>query len=101
MNESSFNLMLLLPEMLLLIGICVLLLSDAGGVQRRFGGTARALLVLALALLALVPQSSTTTETAFGGMVIVDSLSRLLKLCWKLDELDDVSEVVGLLRAEA
>jgi NADH-quinone oxidoreductase subunit N len=81
MNEPSFNVGLLLPEILLLVGTCVLLLSDAGDARRRFGGTARALLVLALALLALIPQSSTTTETAFGGMVIVDSLSRLLKLC--------------------
>ena len=81
MTEQSFNLVLLLPEILLLIGICVLLLSDAGNARRRFGGTTRALLVLALALLALIPQSSTTTETAFGGMVIADSLSRLLKLC--------------------
>lgn len=81
MTEQSYNLMLVLPEILLLVGICVLLLSDAGGARRRFGGTTRALLVLALALLALIPQSSTTTETAFGGMVIIDSLSRLLKLC--------------------
>jgi NADH-quinone oxidoreductase subunit N len=81
MTGQSFNLMLLLPEILLLIGICVLLLSDAGNAQRRFGSTTRALLVLALALLALIPQPSTTTETAFGGMVIADSLSRLLKLC--------------------
>jgi len=80
MTDQPFNLMLLLPEILLLLGICVLLISDAGNARRRFGGTLRALLVLALALLALIPQSSTTTETAFGGMVIVDSLSRLLKL---------------------
>ena len=80
MIEQGFNLMLLLPEMLLLLGVCVLLISDAGGARRRLGGTTRALLVLALALLALIPQSTTSTDTAFGGMVIVDALSRLLKL---------------------
>jgi len=26
--------------------------------------------------------------------------SRLLKLCWKLEELDDVSEIVSLIRIE-
>ncbi|MEN9763235.1 MAG: hypothetical protein RI906_3061, partial [Pseudomonadota bacterium] len=80
MNETSYNLLLVLPEILLLIGVCVLLLSDAGTAPRRFSTAARSLLVLALPLLALLAQAPDIDDRAFGGMVIADPLSRLLKI---------------------
>ena len=51
------------------------------------------------------PASDRDIERKFAGLadgvLSARRRSRLLKLCWKLDELDDVSEVVGLLRAES
>lgn len=81
MADDPFKLSLVLPEILLLLGICGLLLSEVGGSRRRLGSLFRAELVLALPLLALVAQSGSSTDTAFGGMVIIDSLSRFLKIC--------------------
>lgn len=80
MNETSYNLLLVLPEILLLVGVCGLLLTDAGESTRRFSASARALLVLALPLLALLAQAPDINERAFGGMVVADPLSRLLKI---------------------
>ena len=51
------------------------------------------------------PASDRDIERKFAGLaegvLSTRRRARLLRLCWKLDELDDVSEVVGLLRAEA
>ncbi|MEO7726372.1 MAG: MmgE/PrpD family protein [Burkholderiales bacterium] len=48
------------------------------------------------------PASDKDIERKFKGLnegrLSARRLSRLLKLCWKLDELDDVSEIVSLLR---
>jgi 2-methylcitrate dehydratase len=50
------------------------------------------------------PASDKDIEKKFRGLsagaLPARRISRLLKLCWKLDELDDVSEVVSLLRVE-
>jgi NADH-quinone oxidoreductase subunit N len=80
MPNDSFKLSLILPELLLLVGVCVLLLSETGGARRRLSSLFRAQLVLALPLLALLSQLGASTDTAFGGMVVVDALSSLLKI---------------------
>jgi len=50
------------------------------------------------------PASDQDIERKFkglnGGLVSARRASRLLKLCWKLEELDDVSEIVSLIRIE-
>ncbi|HEV7821579.1 MAG TPA: MmgE/PrpD family protein [Burkholderiales bacterium] len=51
------------------------------------------------------PASDQDIEKKFRGLsagaLSARRISRLLKLCWKLDELDDVSEVVTLMRMNA
>ncbi len=81
MTDDSMNLLLVLPEILLLAGVCALLLAELGSGARRFGTLARSLLVLALPLCALLAQPPDATQSTFGGMYVVDALSRLLKLC--------------------
>jgi len=50
------------------------------------------------------PASDKDIERKFkglnNGLVSVRRASRLLKMCWQLDELDDVSEIVSLLRID-
>ncbi len=50
------------------------------------------------------PASDKDIEMKFRGLsagaLSARRISRLLKLCWKLDELDDVSEVVGLIKMQ-
>ena len=79
---SKFNIIATLPELLLLIGACVVILTDA---IRRPG---RGIAIDRLALLALLPPLIATTiqaggprVVAFDGMYVADALGHLLKIC--------------------
>jgi len=80
MNNDSLNIALVLPEILLLVGVCVFLLLEVVSPPSPARSLVRALLVLALPLLGLFAQPVDGTQTAFGGMYVADSLSTLLKI---------------------
>jgi NADH-quinone oxidoreductase subunit N len=79
MNNESLNIALALPEIVLLVGICVFILVEVFAGKRRGGSLLAAQLVLALPLLAMIAQPVVGTQMAFGGMYIADTLSTLLK----------------------
>jgi NADH-quinone oxidoreductase subunit N len=80
------NLTVVLPELALLVGACVVLLADAFGSRRSGEGTFR---VEPLALAALVPPfvailftgSDGGVRYAFGEMVVSDLFGDVLKVC--------------------
>jgi NADH-quinone oxidoreductase subunit N len=80
MNTESLNIALVLPEILLLVGVCVFLLLELSSGPNPVRSLVRAQLVLALPLLALLAQSSDSTQTAFGGMYLADAVSSILKI---------------------
>jgi NADH-quinone oxidoreductase subunit N len=80
MNTESLNIALVLPEILLLVGVCVFLLLELASGPNPVRSLVRAQLVLALPLLALLAQSSDSTQTAFGGMYLADAVSSILKI---------------------
>lgn len=82
MNVESLNLQAALPEILLLTATCVFLLYEAlVKPESRPSSQTLALIVLLFPGAALLAQIGAQTQYAFGGMFVVDQLSRLLKLC--------------------
>jgi NADH-quinone oxidoreductase subunit N len=80
---DKLNLLAALPEIVLLVVACVVLLADvfksrhgqAQGIDRL------ALIALLAPLFALLSQVGTPVQYAFGGMYLSDDLARLLKIC--------------------
>ena len=82
MKLESLNLLAALPEIVLLVAACVVLLIDAIVPQAKRISTA------GLTLLAMIPsaaiiiaQFGQPTQYAFSNMYVADSLAHLLKLC--------------------
>jgi NADH-quinone oxidoreductase subunit N len=80
---DKLNLLGALPEIVLLLATCVVLLADViRGRGAPVEGVDRlAYLALLAAALACVAQLGTPIDYAFGGMYVGDELARLLKLC--------------------
>jgi NADH-quinone oxidoreductase subunit N len=80
---DKLNLLGALPEIVLLLATCVVLLADViRGRGAPVEGVDRlAYLALLAALLACVSQLGAPVDYAFGGMYVGDDLARLLKLC--------------------
>jgi NADH-quinone oxidoreductase subunit N len=80
---DKLNLLAALPEIVLLVATCVVLLADViRGRGAPVDGVDRlAYLALLAAGLACVAQLGEPVEYAFGGMYVGDELARLLKLC--------------------
>ena len=82
MKPESLNLLAALPEMALLVAVCVVLLIDVlVPAQRRLPTAQMALLALLAPLAATLWQVGTPTQYAFSNMYVADGLSHLLKLC--------------------
>jgi NADH-quinone oxidoreductase subunit N len=80
---EKLNLLAALPEIVLLIATCVVLLADViRGRGAPVDGVDRlAYLALLAAALACIAQIGAPVDYAFGGMYVGDDLARLLKLC--------------------
>jgi NADH-quinone oxidoreductase subunit N len=80
---DKLNLMAALPEIVLLVTACIVLLGDVVSSRGRpvLEVDRMALLAIAAPVLALIAQLGTPTQYAFDGMYVSDALARLLKLC--------------------
>ena len=80
---EKLNLLAALPEIVLLIATCVVLLADViRGRGAPVDGVDRlAYLAMLAAALACIAQIGAPVDYAFGGMYVGDDLARLLKLC--------------------
>ena len=82
MKPESLNLLAALPEIALLVAVCVVLLVDVlVPASRRVSSAALALLALLAPLAATLWQLGSPTQYAFSNMYVADGLSHLLKLC--------------------
>ena len=82
MKPESLNLLAALPEIALLVAVCVVLLVDVlVPASRRVSSAALALIALLAPLAATLWQLGSPTQYAFSNMYVADGLSHLLKLC--------------------
>ncbi|MFN5340351.1 MAG: NADH-quinone oxidoreductase subunit NuoN [Burkholderiales bacterium] len=78
---ADFNLIALVPEIILLVMGCVVLLADAMLKDAQRAWVERlSLISVALVFGALVWQAGGPAQTAFGGTFVVDALSAVLKM---------------------
>ncbi|NDE32965.1 MAG: NADH:ubiquinone oxidoreductase subunit N, partial [Betaproteobacteria bacterium] len=78
---ADFNLIALVPEIILLVMGCVVLLADAMLKDAQRAWVERlSLFSVALVFGALVWQAGGPAQTAFGGTFVVDALSAVLKM---------------------
>ena len=79
---QNLNLLAALPEIVLLIAACVVLMADVLMPRESGAGIDRIALVALIApLVAVVAQIGSPVQTAFDGMYVSDEFARLLKLC--------------------
>jgi NADH-quinone oxidoreductase subunit N len=80
---DKLNLLAALPEIVLLLVACVVLIADVvRGRGAPVGGIDRLALIALLApAFAVLAQTGSPTEYAFNGMYVADEFARLLKLC--------------------
>jgi len=83
MNSESLNILAAVPEILLLVATCCVLLIDAiVKSPRKPSSQTMALIALLFPAAALIGQiGAQGTQYAFSGMYVADPLSNLLKLC--------------------
>ncbi|NBP61125.1 MAG: NADH:ubiquinone oxidoreductase subunit N, partial [Betaproteobacteria bacterium] len=78
---ADFNISALVPEIILLVMACAVLLVDAMlGDDQRDWVERLSLLTVATVFAALVSQAFGPAQTAFGGTFVVDALSAVLKM---------------------
>jgi len=79
---DNANLLAALPEIVLLVGACVVIMADVlQSETRRISIDRLALGVLLFPLLATLWQWDWPAQYAFSGMYVLDDFSKLLKLC--------------------
>jgi NADH-quinone oxidoreductase subunit N len=79
---DNTNLLAALPEIVLLVGACVVIMADVlQSETRRISIDRLALGVLLFPLLATLWQWDWPAQYAFSGMYVLDDFSKLLKLC--------------------
>ena len=80
---DKLNLLAALPEIVLLLVACVVLIADVvRGRGAPVSGIDRlALIALFAPFFAVLSQTGSPTEYAFNGMYVADEFARLLKLC--------------------
>jgi len=82
MKFESLNLLAALPEIALLVGVCVVLLVDVlVPARRRPPSPVLALLAIVAPFVVTLWQVGSPTQYAFSNMYVADGLSHLLKLC--------------------
>lgn len=82
MKSESLNLLAALPEIALLVGVCVVLLADVlVPAHRRIPSPVLALLAIVAPFAITLWQVGSPTQYAFSNMYVADGLSHLLKLC--------------------